>query len=159
MTALEIRLIAYGLLLALIVGGSGFMGYRISSRHYQALMAADKAAAQQAVLVQQQKVIAAQAAQQAASVAAEKQVEDAKASSALIGDELARSLRSYAYLRRSLLSAAAKPPSGADAATQGTSGPEGIAGLAGQAATACEEDAATLSALQSWARAISQIKR
>lgn len=159
MTALEIRLLGYGLLLILIVGGSAFMGYRLSSRHYQALMTADKAAEQQAVLAQQEKVIAARMAQEAASVAAEKQVEDAKASSALIGDELARSLRSYAYLRSSLMSAASKPTADSHASAEGAAGNPGLTGLAGQAATACEEDAATLSALQSWARAISQTQR
>ena len=139
MTALEFRLIAYGLLFLIIVGGSGFLGYHIAARHYQAVMAADRAASEQAVLAQQERTIAAQNAANAASVAAEKQYEDLKASSALVGDELSRSLRAYAYLRRSLMSSKSNTPSGSNATARGPEGDQSLAGLAGQAAKASKQ--------------------
>lgn len=156
MTALEIRLLGYGIFLILIVGGSGVGGYRIASHHYQALLQADRAAQQEALLLQQQKTIAAQAAQASASEAAQRQIEDAKASSVLLGSELAASVRHYAALHSELLSATARPAASADAAGQGTQSDPGLAELAGAATAACEEDAATLSALQAWAKTVSR---
>lgn len=156
MTALELRLICYGLVFLIIVGGAGTAGYRLATHHYQALMAADTAAQQEALADAQRQVIAAQQAQAAATDAAEKQYENLKANSDALGQRLTDSLRQYAALRSVLVSQAARPATEPHAAGEGSGSPAGIADLAGRAATACEEDAAELTALQTWARGISQ---
>ena len=156
MTALELRLIAYGLGALLIIGTVGTGGYKLAAHHYQALMAADKAAQEEALHEADQRVIAAQQAQAAASDAAEKQYENLKADSDALGHRLTDSLREYAALRGLIVSEASHPAGSADAAGQGTQGNPGIADLSGQAASACLEDAAKLTSLQTWAKAISQ---
>lgn len=156
MTALELRLIAYGLLAFLMLGGSGFGGYQLASHHYERLMAADQLAQQNAVIAAQEKTAAVVAAQQAASIAAEKQYEDLRTSANTLGDQLANSLRQYASLRDAIVSTAGSSAASAHAASKGPSGDQSLTGLAGQAATGCLEDAAELTALQSWALRISQ---
>lgn len=155
MTALELRLIGYGLLALILIGGAGTAGYKLAANHYQRVMQADQLAQQNAVIAAEEKTAAVVAAQQAAAIAAEKQYDDLKGSATTLGDELASSLRQYAALRRVLVPTAATATAESHAAGQGTSGDPGVAGMAGQAAQACLEDAAELTALQSWARGIS----
>ena len=156
MSALEIRLLAYGLLAFLVIGGAGIGGYELAAHHYQRIMAIDQIAQQNAVIAANEKTQAIVAQQQAASVAAEKRYEDLQTSASTLGDELTRSLREYASLRDRIVSASSHAPSGAHAAGEGTSGARGLAGMAGQAAEACEQDANELTALQLWARSISE---
>ena len=156
MTALEIRLLAYGLLAFLVIGGAGIGGYELAAHHYQRLMALDQIAQQNAVIAANEKTQAVVAQQQAASVAAEKRYEDLQTSASTLGDELTRSLREYASLHRDILSSSSHTTSGAYAAGQGTGSAGSLAGVAGQAAEACEQDAAELTALQQWARRISE---
>jgi len=66
-TALEIRLIAYGALVLALIGLGGWSGYRLTRNHYEAVIQADRAAQQQALTDAQQKVISAQNAQAAAT--------------------------------------------------------------------------------------------
>lgn len=156
MTTLEIRLLAYGLLAFLVIGGAGIGGYELAAHHYQRIMAIDQIAQQNAVIAANEKTQAIVAQQQAASVAAEKRYEDLQTSASTLGDELTRSLREYASLRDRLVPAGSHAPSGAHAAGEGTSGARGLAGMAGQAAEACEHDANELTALQLWARSLSE---
>lgn len=156
MTALELRLIGYGLLALILIGGAGTAGYKLAANHYQREMQAEELAQQSAVAAAQEKTAAVVAQQQAASVAAEKQYDDLKGSATTLGDELASSLRQYAALRRVPVSTPSTAPTEPHAAGQGASGDQGVAGLAGQAAQACLEDAAELTALQSWAAGISK---
>lgn len=72
MTALEIRLIGYALLLLAIVSGSAWAGYKLTAIHYEGAIARDKAAQNEALQSAQQNVIIAQRAQAAAEQQAEK---------------------------------------------------------------------------------------
>ncbi len=90
MTALEIRLIAYALLALILLGGAGWVGHRLTARHYEALIAANKAAQDEALQEAQRDVIAAQAAQAQALQRAEKDHEalvesDTTARNAVLG--------------------------------------------------------------------------
>lgn len=154
MTALELRLIGYGLAALLLVGLIGGGGYKLASHHYERLMQADRAAQQQAVLVEQQKTIAAQAAQQAATQAAEKQYADLQAHADDLASRLSSSVSDYAKLRGSLVSASATSAALADAARQGAERNSELASLVRQATESCEGDAAELTALQTWARGL-----
>lgn len=156
LTGLEVRILAYGLLALALVGGASLETWRLTSSHYQALMTADKAAEQQAVLTQQQKVIAAQTSQQAASEAAQRQVEDAKASAVILGDQFSGVLRQYTSLYRRIVSTPATTSSRPDVSPEESAGDPGLAGVAGQAVAACEADAAQLAAFQTWAKSVSQ---
>lgn len=155
MTALEIRLLAYGLLASILLGGAAIGGYKLAAHHYQRVMAADQVAQQNAVIAAEEKTQAIEAEQQAAAAAAERRYEDLQASASTLGGELTRSLRQYASLRDRLVPAGAGTAPGPHAAGAQPGGAQGLAGLAGEAATACAEDAARLTALQQWAAAIS----
>lgn len=155
MTALELRILTYGLAALLLIGTVGTGGYKLASHHYQALMAADRAAESEALTNAQARVIAAQQAQAAASDAAEKQYEHLKADSDALGKRLTDSLRQYSALRGLIVSQASHPSGSADATGPRTGGTPDVAELSGQAASACLKDAAELTALQSWAKAIS----
>lgn len=155
MTQLEIRILAYGLALLLIVGGSIWFGYHFTARHYQALIARDKAAQTQALVDAQAKVIAAQQAQEQATQQAEKQYEDLKAHYDGLSQRLADSVRAYAALRTLIVPKATPAASGPDGAGPGTGSDQRLANLSGLAAQGCLHDAAELTALQSWSKAVS----
>src|SRR6185437_16733560 len=58
-TALELRIIAYGALALALMAFGGWSGYRLTANHYQALIAADRSAPSQALADAQAKTIAA----------------------------------------------------------------------------------------------------
>lgn len=158
MTALEIRLIAYGALVLALMGLGGWSGYRLTRNHYEAVIQADRAAQQQALTDAQQKVISAQNAQAAATQQAEQQYASLKASYDSLGTRLADSVRELTQIHSLVLSSGSGSTAEPHAAGQGSGGDTELAGAAGEAASACLTDAAELTALQIWARSISQEK-
>jgi hypothetical protein len=157
-TALELRIIAYALLALVLLGGSAWVGHRLTAIHYESLLAAEKAAQAAALQDAQRNTIAAQQAQAEALQQAEKQYADLKVDYDSLGGRLADSVRQYAALRSVILSQAGNAAPKPDAVPQGASGDSRLATLSGHAATACLEDAAELTALQSWARAVSELQ-
>lgn len=152
MNALELRLIAYGLAALVLLGGSGYVGHKLTANHYERVLQAEHAAQEKAVLVEQQKTIAAQAAQQAAAQAAEKQYADLQSHVDDLSQRLAGSVSDYTKLRSGLVSATATSATLADAAREGAERNSQLAELVRQATSACESDAAQLTALQLWAK-------
>ena len=151
MSPLELRILMYGVLALVFGGGNIWIGCHFTAQHYEALMARDAAARDQAIQTQQQQAIAALTAQQAATAAAEKQYETLKATSDGLSQRLVDSLSNYTALRGGLLSTAANTAALADAARKGAGRDSELAGLVRQATEACLNDAATLTALQTWA--------
>ena len=151
MTALELRLIAYGLTALLVIGGSGWAGYTLAAHHYQRIMAQEAADRAKVVEAQQQATIAELKAEQTATEAAEKQYVDLKARSDDLSARLADSVRAYQGLRTGIVSAQASTAALADAARQGAASTGELASLVRQAVAACSDDAAALTALQTWA--------
>jgi len=156
MTALEIRLLAYALLALILLGGAGYVGAHFTALHYERVMAADRAAQTQAILIEQQKTIAAQAAQQAATQAAEKQYEDLKASADATAQRLSDSVRQLAALHSFVLSSPPGSPAQPDATPAESTGPDRLAAAAGRVDKTCREDAARLTALQTWATSLTR---
>src|SRR6185312_10377032 len=149
-TALELRIIAYGALALALMAFGGWSGYRLTANHYQALIAADREA--------QAATIAAQQAQATATQQAEQQYADLKASYDSLGSRLADSVRELESIHRLVLPKDASSSSEPHAAGAGPGGDPGLAEAAGRAAAACLNDAATLTALQTWAKSVSQEK-
>jgi hypothetical protein len=100
-------------------------------------------------------VIAAQQAQQQATQQAEKQYADLKSSYDGLSQRLADSVRALSALRPLTVSTTATTASQPDAASSGAGGDRRLAELSGSAAQACYQDAAKLTALQTWARGLS----
>ena len=155
MSPLEIRLIAYGLLAIILMGSSGYAGHKLTAMHYQAIIAEDKHAQDIALQEAQRDVIAAQQAQATAVQASEKKYEDLKGSYDAISTQLADSVRAYAGLRSGVMSATSTAASAADAASRSAQSASELAGLVQQASTACLNDSARLTALQTWAQSLS----
>lgn len=151
MTALEIRLIAYALGFLAIVGVTAWSVHTLDAHHYERLEAADKLAQAAAFQAQQQKTIDDLKAQQAATQAAEKQLETLKAATDGTSRQLSDSVRAYAELRRGLLSATSTAATLADATSKGAQRDSELANLVQQATAGCLNDAAALTALQTWA--------
>ena len=154
MTALEVRIIAYGLAVLGLIGFGGWSGYRLTRNHYEAAIAADRAAQDNVLAQAQAATIAAQNAQAAATRASEQQYENLKASYDGLGARLADSVRELTAIHRSLVSSGPRAPAEPHAASAGAGGDTGIAAAAGRATDACLHDAAELTALQSWAQAV-----
>lgn len=155
MTALEIRLIAYAVLAFVLLGMAGYLGYHFTSAHYERVIAADKAAQAIALQDAQYKVIAAQRAQEEATQTAEKQYETLKTSYDAISNDLASSVQQYASLHRLIVSTATSATTKPDAAGPSSSSIDSLAELVRQATAACANDAAELTALQTWAGSVS----
>ena len=146
----------YAAIAAALLAAGGWGGYRLTANHYEARIAAAQHASDAALSQAQARVIAAQAAQAQALANAEKDYATLKDSNDTLASRLTDSLRRYAALRErpvsALPGAAAKPPdSGPFAASDSR-----IAELSGLAWHACLADAAELSALQEWAKALRQ---
>lgn len=156
MTALEVRILAYGLVVLSLMAFGGWSGYRLTRNHYEAVIAADRAAQDKALAQAQAATIAAQQAQAAATQASEKQYAALKASYDGLGARLADSVREYASLHRLILSEGSGPSAEPHAAGTGAGGDSSLAALSGRAASACLQDAAELTALQSWTQAIGE---
>lgn len=156
MTALELRILGYGLIVLGLMAFGGWSGYRLTRNHYEAVMERDRAAQAQALSQAQQATIAAQRAQAAATESSERQYENLKASYDGLGARLADSVRELTAIHRLVLPGTPASPAEPHAAGQGAEGDPDLAGLAGQAAQACLEDAATLTALQGWAKSIGE---
>lgn len=154
MTALELRLISYGLAALLLLCGSAWLGCHFTAAHYERVIASDKAYQALALQDAQQKVIAAQQAQQSATQKAEQQYADLKTSYDALSNALADSVRQYTALSGRNLPAASGSPAQPDASSQGTGGDTELANTAGQAAQACLDDAAHLAALEAWISAL-----
>lgn len=154
MTALELRLIAYGLAALLLLGGAGWLGYHFTAAHYERVIASDKAAQSVALQDAQQRVIAAQAAQAQATQQAEQKYADLKTSYDALSNDLAHSLQQYAQIHSGIVSATAGTAALADAARESASRTEELARLSGLAAQACLDDSASLTGLQIWAAAL-----
>lgn len=124
--ALEIRLIAYGLLALILLGSSAWAGHKLTAMHYEALIARDKAAQDEALQSAQQRVIVAQQAQAAAENKAEKDHEvlvqaDTVSRNAILGS--VRSLESALHLGS--LSPAVDHPGQSGGAAPGAGSPDG----------------------------------
>ena len=121
MPALEIRVIAYGLLALLIVGGCGWGGYTLAAHHYQRLEAVKQLAQDQALQDAQQKVIAAQAAQKTAEDRANVETLERQKSDTAARDAIAGSLRNTeAAVHAWALSSAMVHPAGQIGSATGT---------------------------------------
>lgn len=151
MTPLEIRLIAYAIAAIALLGGSGFISYRVTANHYEALIARDRQAQDKALQDAQQSVIAAQQAQQSATQASEKKYVDLKNQYDALGSHLADSVRQYATLRSGIVSATSTAATAADAAAQSAERTSELAILVRQAVDAIADDSAQCAALQQWA--------
>lgn len=157
MTALEIRLIAY------VFAGLAYTGFiswgavTLTNHHRDRVEAAEKLEQAAEVQAQQAEAIADLKTQQAATAAAEQKYVDLKAATDGLSDQLSRSVQNYAELRRGILSTNASTAALADAARQGAERDSQLAGLVRQATSACLEDSATLTALQTWASANAKV--
>lgn len=156
MTALELRIIAYAIAALVLLGGSGFIGYRITANHYERVIALDKAAQDQAVQAAQRKAISDLEAQQAATQRAETQYATLKNQYDDLGSRLADSVRTYAQLRGGIVSATSTAAAAADAAAQGAERTSQLASLVRQTVDAVTSDSAQCAGLQTWARSLSQ---
>lgn len=151
MTPLEIRLIAYAIAALGLLTGSGLIVYRITSNHYEALIARDRQAQDKALQDAQQNVIAAQQAQQNATRESEQKYVDLKNQYDALGSHLADSVRQYAALRGGIVSSTSTAATAADAASQSAQRVGELAVLVRQAVDAISDDTAQCAALQQWA--------
>lgn len=151
MTALELRILAYGALALALMAFGGWSGYRLTANHYQALIAADRDAQDKALSQAQAATISAQQAQAAATQKAEQQYADLKASYDSLGSRLADSVRELTAIHRLVLPKGPGSTTEPHAAGAGPGGDSSLAELSGQAAAACLQDAAELTSLQTWA--------
>jgi hypothetical protein len=136
-----------------MLSGAAWTAYKLTSMHYESIIAADQHAQDVALQASQDKAIADLKTQQAATQAAEKQYADLKTTYDGLSGKLADGVRAYAELRRGLVSATSTAAALADAASQGASRDSELAKLSGQAAQSCLDDAAALTGLQAWAAA------
>lgn len=155
MTALEIRLIGYALLLLAIVSGSAWAGYKLTAIHYEGAIARDKAAQNEALQSAQQNVIIAQRAQAAAEQQAEKDhailvQADTASRNAILGS--VRSLEAALHLGG--LPGSVDHPGQPGGTASGTGGPDGLADFVGRlndsiakATAACQHDSAELAGI------------
>lgn len=151
MTALEIRLIAYAIAAIVLLGGAGFIGYRVTANHYETLIARDRAAQDKALQDAKDQFIAAQQAQQSATRESEQKYVDLKNQYDALGSHLADSVRQYATLRSGIVSATSTAATAADAASQSAQRTSELASLVRQAVDAIADDSAQCAALQQWA--------
>ena len=156
MTALEIRLIAYAISALVLLGGSGFIGYRVTANHYEALIARDRDAQDKALQGAKDQVIAVQQAQQSAIQASEQKYVDLKNSYDALSADLARSVQQYSQIHSGIVSATSSTAALADATRQSAQRTGELTELVRQAASACASDSAQLTALQTWASALSR---
>lgn len=155
MTALEIRLLGYALLGLLVIGGSGWIGHKLTRMHYEALIARDRDAQDQALQTAQRNVIAAQQAQAAAEQRAEQDHEtlvqaDTASRAAILGS--VRSLETALHL--SSLSTPVDHSGQSGGAAPGSASSDGLGDLVeqlneriAQATAACQHDSAELAGI------------
>jgi len=155
-TALEIRLVAYAVLALGLLGSAAYVGHWLTARHYESLIAADRASQDKALQDAQKLVIEVQEAQQEAVQAAEKKYADLKINYAALSDNLARSVQPYSQIHSGLVSATASTAAVADAARASTQRTSELAELVRQTVVACSSDSAELTALQVWANSLSR---
>ena len=147
MSPLEIRLIAYAIVLGLYTWGI----HTLDAHHYERVEAAEKLAQANAYAAQQSQVIASLRTQEAATQAAEKQYETLKATADATAQRFSDSLRAYESLRARAVPAASGPAALTDAAARIPCSDPELDRLSNAAIKAALNDTATLTGLQTWA--------
>lgn len=130
MTALEIRLIAYGLLAFILISSAGWLGYHLTKTYYVGEIAEDQAAQEKALLSAQQATIAAQQAQKTAEQATETEHELRTTADTVSRAAVLSSVRGLeASVSRRLLPPAVANPGTVPTTQPGQSDPATLAGL------------------------------